>query len=317
MNKRELRKLSLLAEVAYDYYERGLSQNEIGKRMCLSRTRISRLLKEAKELGIVTVAINYPYERHYDFEKRIEDRFPVKNVYILNRHSCTPETIPDNVAKLAANYITGAIKKDIIIGVSWGTTVANTVQYIQPAPYSVQIVQLMGAVPCKEVRHSPQGIVTALSKTLGGNGNFLNLPLYIENEYVRKTMCEDINNKKILNEGMFSDMILTSVSSIDTIRQQNFWLSYMTPELYEEARRKGAIGAMFGRFYDKNGNEVNCEWNKRCVSISFDHIRGVPDVIVIACGEQKTNAVYAALKGKLIDTLIIDSDTAARLLGLT
>ena len=53
MKEKELKKYSLLAEVACDYYERGLDQNCIADRLCLSRTRVSRLLKEAQEKGIV------------------------------------------------------------------------------------------------------------------------------------------------------------------------------------------------------------------------------------------------------------------------
>ena len=52
MTDKEIRKYSFLAEIACDYYERGLSQNEIADKICLSRTRVSRLLKEAEEAGI-------------------------------------------------------------------------------------------------------------------------------------------------------------------------------------------------------------------------------------------------------------------------
>ena len=59
MTEKEMKKLSLLAEVACDYYERRLDQNEIAKRLCLSRTRVSRLLKEAFEKGVVNITVNY------------------------------------------------------------------------------------------------------------------------------------------------------------------------------------------------------------------------------------------------------------------
>ena len=57
MTEKEMKKLSLLAEVACDYYERRLDQNEIAKRLCLSRTRVSRLLKEAFEKGVVNITV--------------------------------------------------------------------------------------------------------------------------------------------------------------------------------------------------------------------------------------------------------------------
>ena len=74
---------------------------------------------------------------------------------------------------------------------------------------------------------------------------------------------------------------------------------------------------MFARFYDKDGKEVDCTWNKRCVSIAFQHIIGVPDVVVIASGKQKAHAISCAIKGRLVDTLITDGTTASVILGLT
>lgn len=115
---------------------------------------------------------------------------------------------------------------------------------------------------------------------------------------------------------MFSDMILTSISAVETISQQDFWLGYMTPEMYQEICSKGAVGAMFARFFDRSGNEVDCSWNHRCISISFDHIKGVPDVVVIASGRQKATAISYALKASLINTLITDGTTASAILGL-
>lgn len=107
MDLKDLRKMSLLAEVACDYYERGLDQNAIADRLCLSRTRVSRLLEEAEEKGIVNikVSINYPFERHYELEERFKSRFALKEVRILNNRNREKFTIPDDVSSLAASYI--------------------------------------------------------------------------------------------------------------------------------------------------------------------------------------------------------------------
>lgn len=316
VNVKEMKKYSLLAEVACDYYERGLSQNEIADRMCLSRSRVSRLLTEAKEAGIVQVVINYNFERHFELEDRIEQKFPVKRARVLNNRGIPKDKLRERVGRLAADYITENLKKDMVIGTAWGTTLAEVVQCITPAKVMVQVVQLMGAVPCRSANHTPQGIVSAIADTLQCKGEFLNLPLYIEDPYVRKAMCEDVNNRRILNQGMFSDMILTSVSDIESINKKETWLGYLSAELYEDACENGAVGAMFARFFDKDGNEVDCKWNKSCISISFDHIRQVPDVVTIAIGREKANALRYALKAGLIHTLIIDGTTASDVLGL-
>lgn len=318
MDLKDLRKMSLLAEVACDYYERGLDQNAIADRLCLSRTRVSRLLKEAEEKGIVSikVSINYPFERHYELEERFKSRFSLKEVRILNNRNREQFTIPDDVSSLAASYIMESLKKNMVIGTSWGTTLANTVSHLHAVDVPVYIVQLMGAVPCSSPIYTPQGIVSSMSEIFGKKGSFLNLPLYIEDDYVREAMCRDSNNSKILNQGIFSDMILTSVNDLESIQLKNFWLGYMTDEMYKEICEKGAVGAIFARFFNEKGKEIDCTWNHRCVSISFQHIKEVPNVVLIASGREKAQAISCAVKNGLIDTLITDGTTASYVLGI-
>lgn len=318
MKERDLKKRSLLAEIACDYYERHLSQNEIADRLCLSRTRVSRLLKEAEDEGIVKVqvTINYEYERHYEIEERLKSRYPIKNVRVLNNRNRDPQFIQQDVGKLAADYILKNLKKDYVIGMSWGTTLSDTVSNLKKPDFPVHVVQLMGAVLCQHPQNTPQGIVTNAAKCFNGNGHYLNMPLYIENPAVRQALCEEPNNKTVLNMGTFSDMIVTSVNDLEHIKDKEFWHTYLTKEMFSEIKQKGGVGAMFGRFFDKNGQEIDCSWNERCVSISFKNIKSSPNVIAVVSGEEKVSPISCAIKGGLIDTLITDGTTASRILGL-
>lgn len=60
------------------------------------------------------------------------------------------------------------------------------------------IVQLMGSVTCESISSTPQAVVTSLAEMFHGHADFLNLPLYIPNDYVRETLCNDANNSVIL-----------------------------------------------------------------------------------------------------------------------
>ena len=53
----------LLAKVASLYYEEELTQNEIAARLGLSRVKIYRLLKQAKDEQVVQVVIDWPIKR--------------------------------------------------------------------------------------------------------------------------------------------------------------------------------------------------------------------------------------------------------------
>ena len=319
MTEKELKKLSLLAEVACDYYERKLDQSEIAKRLCLSRTRVSRLLKEAADKGVVKITVNYrysEYNRHYELEERFLSRFHLKGARILNNRGRDLNYLQRDVGNLAAEYVMERLKKNMVIGTAWGTTLRDTAEFLSPADVPVDVVQLMGSVPCKTPNCTPQAIVSNIAGRFNGHADFLNKPLFIENDYVRQKICEDANNQKILNKGIFSDMILTGITDVERVAQKDFWLGYMTPELYRELKEKGAVGAVFARFYDRDGQEVDCTWNQKCVGISFKHIRDVPDVVGVASSPLKAPAILAAIRGQLIDTLITDGTTATAVLNM-
>ena len=320
MTQKELMKLSLLAEIAGCYYERGLNQNEIADRLCISRTRVSRLLKEAQEKGIVSFCINYHYERHYILEDHLKSRYSLKEVRILNNRNFLQDfdasTIQNAVASLAASYLMEQLHPEMIIGTSWGAMLAKVVHHLQPVSIPIQVVQLIGSVPCRVPEHTPQAVVANLSTLFQCPGRFLNLPLFIEDDYVRNAMLKDANNKHILNIGMFSDMVLTGISDMTSIHAQHDWLGYLTADLYQELLQKGAVGAICARFFDRNGNEVDCRWNRSCVGISFSRLRSVPNVVVIASGTNKVPALTYALNNNLVDTLITDGSTATAILGI-
>ncbi len=77
-------KWNMLATVANLYYNSELTQNEIAARMFTSRSKISRMLKEARELGIVEINIREPWERSLDLEQEIKSIYNVKNIRVVN-----------------------------------------------------------------------------------------------------------------------------------------------------------------------------------------------------------------------------------------
>lgn len=316
MDQKELKKLSLLAEVACDYYERGLTQNEIADKLFLSRTRVSRLLKEAVDRGIISFTINYTFERHYELEERLKTRFGLKHARVLNNRN-REKFLAQNVCKLGAEYLTEHIKKNMIIGVGWGNSLALLTNLLKPMDASADVVQLTGSLPCEGSVSTPQAIVTSLTETLHGHANFLNLPLYIEDDYARSVLCNDRNNSVILKKGIFCDKILANLATPEQVKESDYWRGCMPPELYEELMEKEACGAILGRFFDENGKEIDCRWNEKTIGLSIRQLKNIPDVIVVAAPATKAAALMAALKGGFIDTLITDGTTATCVLNAT
>lgn len=315
MNQKEIKKLSLLAEVACDYYERGLTQNEIADKLFLSRTRVSRLLKEAVERGIVSFSVNYTFERHYEIEERLKNRFGLKHARVLNNRIREKSMYLQDVCKMGSEYLMEHTKKHMIIGTGWGDSLAILLKKLQPMELNIDVVQLMGSVPCESISSTPQAVVTSLAELFDGHADFLNLPLYIEDDYVRKAMCNDSHNSTILKKGIFCDKVLASIGTLEKVKESNYWRGCMPVELYEELLKAGACGSVLGRFFDADGRELSCTWNERSISLSIQQLSYIPDVVIVASPASKAPALTAALKGNFINTLITDGTTATRILN--
>ena len=59
-------KRNMLASVANLYYNAEMTQNQIAERFFTSRSKISRMLKEARQLGIVEIKILEPWDRNVE-----------------------------------------------------------------------------------------------------------------------------------------------------------------------------------------------------------------------------------------------------------
>ncbi len=80
--------------------------------------------------------------------------------------------------------------------------------------------------------------------------------------------------------------------------------------------RKGAVGNIVGQFLDIEGNIIDCDLHKRIVAFPIEELRQMKNVIGVAGGKDKTEAILGALHGKFIKVLITDEETATSIINL-
>ncbi|MGI6623340.1 MAG: sugar-binding transcriptional regulator [Acetivibrionales bacterium] len=319
MNDKKYHKLSTLAEVATLYYEKNMKQQDIAERLNISRTRISRLIQEAREKGVVKITINYNLERHYDLEDRLKDKFGLKEAYVLNNRGKTKQEIAKGVYNLAATVIQKKLKANMIVGITWGKTVASAISEINlDSLVPIDIVQLMGSIDTADTAvqfQSPQEIICRLAEKTGGRPHFLNMPFIVTNTKTRKDLYEDSNNARILNMALFCDMVITSIGTLQDLSSSASWLGYMNKRFADDITEKGGIGSLFGRFFDKDGNEIDCVWNRLCTGLKLDQLKKINDVICIISSVHKAEALRATLKARNFNILVVDGTTATAVLN--
>ena len=77
---------------------------------------------------------------------------------------------------------------------------------------------------------------------------------------------------------------------------------------------QGAVGDLLSHFMDRDGNLISLNQDRRLMSTSLEDLRKLENVIGVAGGPSKVDAILAALRGGYLDILIPDEDTARVLL---
>ena len=116
----EYSKTALIVKVAKLYFEVGMSQAEIAQELDISRSYVSRLLTDAKEQGIVSIAVRDPEETESALEKTIRQHYGLRKV-IVSGGGLEGNGVYE-VAKDAAKWLNSTVKSGDVIGIGWGRT---------------------------------------------------------------------------------------------------------------------------------------------------------------------------------------------------
>lgn len=113
-------KLKEYQRVAYYYYKAGLTQEDIAKRMNMSRQRVNRIVSACVDLGIVKITIQNLDKSNLELETALEQKYNLTGVRIVN--NIVEENIVRELGIAAGTYLQSVLKKGDIIGVTRGRT---------------------------------------------------------------------------------------------------------------------------------------------------------------------------------------------------
>lgn len=302
----------ILVKVAYMYNDENMTQQEIADKLGVSRPSVSRMLQKARQNGIVEIKIRYEGS-FTKLEDALEKKFNLREAIIAPFEES--DALKHLLAEAAANYLTRTIKDEDIVGVSWGTTLALIPKYIRNISKNVTFVPLVGGVGQTKLDVHSNAITINLAKAFGGKGQLLHAPVVVDSVKVKQTFISDTNINKILKLAAKSDIAVIGIGSpsaqSSTIRQTG----YYTDKELNALKKANAVSDICWIFLDSDGNVCPTELNQRVIGITVDKLKAIPNVVAVAGGVEKQEAILAALKGGYINVLVTDEKTAEFLLN--
>lgn len=277
---------NVLAMVANLYYNAEMTQNQIAERLYTSRSKISRMLKEARELGIVEIYIREPWERNLEYEQQMREYFKLKNIRIVKQKDTDKENAKNLIYEVAAYYLDSIIKENMVVGISWGNTLYHVVKYIAANNHKnipITVVPIMGAANISSPEKDGLDLSKDLASAYGGKYQYIYAPLFVKNREVRESLIQDDNIKNALDLAKHADVIITSVGSV----VYKSWSNYLSEKMLATLEEKGVVGHIGGHFFDIQGKELDTAITERMIGVNMDDLKKCKETICIAFGEKK------------------------------
>lgn len=312
---------ALLVRTAWLYHVVGLNQEETAARLGLHRSRVNRLLSEARERGLVSVTIHHDSARDVATEQAIADAFgldfclstPAVGFEPLDLDDAAAVRMQGLVARRAvgnagANFLRGKLQNGPIkVGVSWGRTVEQVAQQLSGVRNpEAMFISLLGSLT-RNSASNPFEVVQAFAARTGGEGHFLPVPFIADSEADRDVLMSQRSVAEAMALARSADLFLISAGELTEtsfLRTQDM---LSTAELHS-IRARGAVCDTLGRLFDAAGREIHHPLSSRTLAVEPESLRG-RHVVLLAGGLEKVDAITGLLRAGLVKGLIVDGDT--------
>ena len=315
---------ALLSRVAWYYHHDGLTQHEVGRRLGLSRMKVSRLLEKGKRTGIIGITIHSKHRGCLELETRLRAAHALREAIVIPALDPAPGNAPGNapgasvaqlnerLAQAAASYLMPFMGDQSLLAIGWGDTVTRTVNRLGYllGRTGASVVTLTGGVSTYVPMIGSLDPALAQAQRL----YMIPSPLVVSNPSTASALMREPAVEEVLEIARTAAHALIGVGAMD--ENASFVKGgYVSVEEMHRYREAGAVGDLLGRFIDVRGRTLDLPIHDRIVGIDLEGLAGLPCLIAAAGGPQKTEAITAVLARGILDVLITDQHTASALLG--
>jgi DNA-binding transcriptional regulator LsrR (DeoR family) len=307
---------ALLAKAARLYFVEDRSQDDVATVLGTTRSNVSRMLKQARELGIVEIRIVDPAGRDQELELALRARFGLLDARVL-------ETGPEadvlaGVGRLAVRWLDESLRDGQVVALSWGHSLEAMVRAVDGlSRRDVEVVQLVGGLSSLDSAATGQELVRELSERMGARHRYLHAPALFGSAEALTLMRRERTIAGALDAAKAADLAVVGIGTPGVGSSKALLDALgLSPAERAEFDASGAVGDVCARFYDLSGREVSSVVADRVLAVTLDDLRAIPVVAGVAAGAEKALGILGALHGRIIDVLICDQAAARSVLTL-
>jgi len=307
---------STMIRVIKQYYEQGISQEDIAKKDYISKSTVSRLIKKAEEKGYVRVVLDYPVVSRSELEAKIDAAFPGVRSSIVPAYVDDYELRLKDACRALLTDFLRLVQDDDIVAVSWGRTIeflANMLVDYQTSKKGVKIVQSNGFVAGELSTMRSSQILQKFEDFFGAKAYMMPVPVVVDKAETAHALMQDSILKPVLDLARKARFCIFTVGHYaeDSVLFQRRLVAKKDFDLLLKA---GAEGDMCSRYFDINGNIADTGLDARTLGLSMKDISEKQYRMVVAVGKKKVKAIIGALRTGAVNRFYTDELTAKDIL---
>jgi DNA-binding transcriptional regulator LsrR (DeoR family) len=302
--------LVLTATAARRYYLDGVSKSDIAAELGLSRFKVARLLERARATGLVRIELDAPGQINLDLSVRLRASFDLRHCVVIDGPENDETLLRSALGRAAAELLTEIVEPGDVLGLAWARSLMAMRTSLTRLP-ACDVVQLTGALSLPADDSSVE-LVRDLARRSNGRGFFYYAPMVVPDAATARVLRTQPDIARAI--ARYPD-VTKAVIGVGAWQQG---LSTVAGALTEQERREmydlGVRGELSGVQIDGEGSPVTTPLTDRLIGIDAQQLHAVPDVIAVAYGSAKVDAVHAGIRGGFITSLVTHTGMANGLL---
>lgn len=289
--KISLEKQKKLAYVARRYYLEDQRQSDIARELGVSRPMVSRMLSEARELGVVEIVIHEPGTQAARLLEQLERSHAIRGGILVEEGAdddATNQLLSQGAVDLLRQIGTRRL------GVGWGYLIGQLVTWLEenPQPESTvtDICPLVGNASIPARNYQSNENVRLMAQQLGAAPHFLYLPALPDSLEEKRLLCSSEIYRQIHQQWQQIDTALVNIG--DYPSSPDFASLVRYGSLLQQQH---ACGRMLVYYFNETGTIIQSEQDF-AIQVPLETLMQCPNIIGVCSANTSAKALRGALR---------------------
>ena len=299
-----------LAHVAKRYYLEDQKQSDIAREMGVSRPLISRMLSEARELGIVEILIHEPGEK----DRQVLDR--LCRAYGLRGGALAPDGEDDDQTNQSLSRGAVELLEELgarRVGIGWGHLIGQLVTWLgehpQPGSTVSDLCPLVGNASIPARNYQSNENVRLMAEKLGAVPHFLYLPALPESLEEKQLLCSTEVYRQIQLQWERMDTALVNIGNYPSSPDFASLVRYGSL-----LQQEHTCGRLLVYYFNEAGKVIQSDQDF-AIQIPLEQLRRCPNIIGVCSANTSLRALRGAVRSGVFSHIVARAELVRELLS--